>query len=297
MGLKSTRFGVICGRHSDAESRRKRNGRRVRALSPGASSLADLIAPATTAMIITFNEAPNLARCLDRLSWAARILIVDSGSTDATLAIARAYPRVDVVERAFDDFASQCNFGLTKIATPWVLSLDADYALSEALEGEMGSLREGAAQGYAAAFVYRINGRALRGALYPPRTILYRVRGAAYRNEGHGHRVEIPGPVARLAGKIYHDDRKPLATWFDSQKRYARREADYLLSTQLSELGRADRLRRLGWPAPPLVFLYALLAKGCILDGWPGWFYVLQRTAAEILIALELADRRLRREP
>ena len=49
----------------------------------------------------------------------------------------------------------------------------------------------------------------------------------------------------------------------------------------------------MGWPAPPLVFLYALLVKGCVLDGWPGWFYVLQRTAAEIMIALELADRRL----
>lgn len=248
-------------------------------------------------MIITFNEAPNLARCLDRLSWASRILIVDSGSTDATLTIARAYPHVDLVERGFDDFASQCNFGLSRITTPWVLSLDADYALSETLEREITTLREGAAQGYAAAFVYRINGRALRGGLYPPRTILYRARGAAYRNEGHGHRVEVPGPVARLAGKVYHDDRKPLATWFDSQRRYARREADYLLTAPQRALGWPDRLRRMGWPAPPLVFLYALLVKGCILDGWPGWFYVLQRTAAEIMIALELADRRLRRDP
>jgi len=247
-------------------------------------------------MIITFNEAPNLARCLDRLSWAARILIVDSGSTDATLRIARAYPRVDVLERAFDDFASQCNFGLTKITTPWVLSLDADYELSDALEREIAALRDRDAQGHAAAFIYRIKGRALRGALYPPRTILYRVQGAAYCNEGHGHRVEIPGPIARLAGKVYHDDRKPLATWFDSQKHYARREADYLLSAPLSELSRPDRMRRMGWPAPPLVFLYALLVKGCILDGWPGWFYVLQRTAAEIMIALEVVDRRLTRE-
>ena len=169
--------------------------------------------------------------------------------------------------------------------------------MSEALEGEIADLRDGAAQGYAAAFVYRINGRAVRGGLYPPRTILYRARGAAYRNEGHGHRVEVPGPVARLAGKVYHDDRKPLATWFDSQRRYARREAGYLLTAPQRALGWPDRLRRMGWPAPPLVFLYALLVKGCILDGWPGWFYVLQRTAAEIMIALELADRRLRRDP
>ena len=50
----------------------------------------------------------------------------------------------------------------------------------------------------------------------------------------------------------------------------------------------------MAWPSPILVFLYTLLAKGCILDGWPGWFYVLQRTLAETMIAIELVDRRLR---
>ena len=255
--------------------------------------MTDLIASNTTPMIITLNEAPNLARCLDRLKWAQRILIVDSGSSDETLAIARSYPQVDIVLRPFDDFASQCNFGLTQISTPWVLSLDADYELSAALESEILNLRNGSAEGYSAAFIYRIHGRPLRGALYPPRTILYRARRAAYRNEGHGHRIAVAGPVARLAGKLYHDDRKPLSTWFDSQKRYARREADYLLSSPDAALNRSDRLRRLGWPAPPLAFIYTLLWKRCILDGWPGWHYALQRTAAEIMIALELVDRRL----
>jgi hypothetical protein len=42
------------------------------------------------------------------------------------------------------------------------------------------------------------------------------------------------------------------------------------------------------------VFLYTLIFRGCILDGWPGWFYVLQRTLAEIMIAIEIIDRRLR---
>ena len=57
-----------------------------------------------------------------------------------------------------------------------------------------------------------------------------------------------------------------------------------------------DRIRRMGWPAPFIVFFYTLLGKGCILSGQPGWYYVLQRVVAEMLIALELADRRLRRE-
>src|SRR5215510_6995953 len=95
--------------------------------------MGELIAGQTTAMVITYNEGPNLRRCLDRLRWAPRILIIDSGSTDETLDIARQYSQVDIVERPFDDFASQCNFGLAQIKTRWVLSLDADYELSEAL--------------------------------------------------------------------------------------------------------------------------------------------------------------------
>ena len=46
--------------------------------------------------------------------------------------------------------------------------------------------------------------------------------------------------------------------------------------------------------ALPILFLYTLIAKGCILDGWPGWLYVLQRTLAETMVAIELVDRRLR---
>ena len=259
--------------------------------------MADLIAPKATPMIITLNEAPNLARCLDRLLWAQRILIVDSGSSDETLTIARSYPQVDIVHRPFDDFANQCNFGLTQVATQWALSLDADYELSAALEQEILSMREGDAAGYSAAFIYRVHGRPLRGALYPPRTVLYQARRAVYRNEGHGHRIEVQGKVERLDASIFHDDRKPLSTWIDSQKRYARQEADYLLSKPLSALNWPDRLRRMGWPAPLLVFLYTLLWKRCVLDGWQGWYYALQRTAAEIVIALELIDRRLAPSP
>ena len=92
--------------------------------------MSELIAPQTTVLVLSFNEAPNLARCLDRLDWAPRILLVDSGSTDETLEIAGRYANVEVVHRPFDSFASQCNFGLGLIETPWVLSLDADYELS-----------------------------------------------------------------------------------------------------------------------------------------------------------------------
>ena len=70
-------------------------------------------------------------------------------------------------------------------------------------------------------------------------------------------------------------------------------EADHLLTTPRAELKRVDRLRLMGWPAPILVFFYVLFAKRAVLDGAPGWFYAWQRTYAEILLAMELLDRRM----
>jgi glycosyltransferase involved in cell wall biosynthesis len=247
-----------------------------------------------TPLIITYDEAPNIRRTLDKLAWARRIVVIDSGSTDGTVEIMRCYPRVEVIPHPFTDFASQCNYGLTQIATPWVLSLDADYELSDALLRELTSLRPADDNaGYRARFVYRIHGRPLRGTLYPPRTVLYRKSRAVYRKEGHGHRVVVDGEVLTLDGVIYHDDRKPIARWVKSQQLYARDEADHLLGLRAAPT-RADRIRLMAWPAPIAVFLYTLLIKGCAFDGWSGWYYALQRAVAEILIALEIIDRRLR---
>jgi glycosyltransferase involved in cell wall biosynthesis len=83
-----------------------------------------------TPLLLTFNERENIVRTLERLSWAHSILVIDSGSTDETCELARTNPRVRIVHRPFTSFADQCNFGLTQISTPWVLSMDADYVLS-----------------------------------------------------------------------------------------------------------------------------------------------------------------------
>jgi glycosyltransferase involved in cell wall biosynthesis len=248
-----------------------------------------------TPLILTYNEAPNIARTLAKLSWARRIVVIDSGSTDSTLDLLRNYPQADVIQHPFSDFATQCNFGLAQIKTPWVLSLDADYELSNGLVDEIGALTGSeSVAGYRAQFIYRIYGRPLRGTLYPPRVVLYRAEKARYYNEGHGHRVRVAGEVRALRHVIYHDDRKPLARWFASQQRYAVDEARYLYAKPPHELTRADRLRRMAWPAPSGVLFYALFAKGCVFDGWAGWFYALQRLVAEALIALAVLDRRLR---
>ncbi len=247
-------------------------------------------------MLITYNEEANLGRVLAKLGWARRILIVDSGSTDDTLRIAGEHPQVDIVQRPFDSFAEQCNFGLTQVSSEWVLSMDSDYELSDELIDEIHRLEDARdVAGYLTSFVYRIYGRPLRASLYPPRVVLYRVQNSRYQNEGHGHRVALEGEIRPLRSVIYHDDRKPLSRWLQSQLQYAQKEAQHLLAAPEQELSRVDRLRKAGWPAPILAFLYVLVGKRALLDGWAGWLYALQRLLAEVLIALELADRRLRK--
>jgi glycosyltransferase involved in cell wall biosynthesis len=249
-----------------------------------------------TPVIITYNEAPNICRTVDKLLWAPKIVVIDSGSSDGTVEVLRRYPQVEVMHHRFVDFASQCNYGLTQVASPWVLSLDADYELSDELITELKLLAPpDNAAGYRARFVYRIYGRRLRASLYPPRIVLHRKDGAFYRQEGHSHRVVLKGDVLPLDGVIYHDDRKPLERWLTSQQRYARDEAEYLLAAQPGALRPIDRIRLIGWPAPIAVFFYTLFAKGCLFDGWPGWYYALQRTTAELLLALEIMDRRAQR--
>src|SRR5215510_5257772 len=108
-----------------------------------------------TPLLITYNEIANIERTLARLGWARRILVIDSGSTDGTLDVLARDPRIEVRHRPFDSFAEQCNFGLSQVGSEWVLSMDADYELSDALIAELARLQPSAEQmGYSAAFVY-----------------------------------------------------------------------------------------------------------------------------------------------
>jgi len=252
-----------------------------------------------TPLILTFNEKENIARTMAGLSWAKEVLLIDSGSTDGTLEIARsAHPNVRIVTRSFDSFAGQCNFGLTRIVTPWVLSIDADYVLTGELIAELKMLEPPAnVAGYSAQFWYCVFGHRLRSTIYPARTILYRHELARYEDEGHGHRVRVDGAVRALRGKIEHDDRKPLGRWIQEQDSYARIEARHLLKTRTEELGAQDRLRRRIYFAPLAMFWYLLVARGLFLDGWRGWYYVMQRTIAEMLLAIRLLTERERLEP
>jgi len=248
-----------------------------------------------TALLITWNEAANLERTLAGLHWVPRILVIDSGSTDATLALLACHQQVEVLHRRFDSFAAQCNYGLEQVQSPWVLSLDADYVVPEELPWALPSLLDRAEReridGFSLPFTYCIDGHPLRGTLLPPRTCLYRTRCGRYRNEGHGHRLELPGRVERLPWSIRHDDRKPLERWLASQQRYLAEEAANLLATPSARLSAVDRLRKHTPLAPAAALFFCLVVRGGLLDGRAGLTYALQRTYAELLLLLHLREQ------
>lgn len=253
-----------------------------------------------TPVILTHNEALNLPRTLAALAWAKSIVVVDSCSTDGTLALLAADPRVRVFQRAFDSHAAQWNFAIaeTGIGTPWILALDADYVLSNALVAELGALRPDAGTtAFRAHFDYYVRGRRLWGSLYPPVTVLFRAGRGRYVQDGHTQRLEVVGRIDDLRAPIAHDDRKPFAHWRAAQRRYCRLEAAKLAGTPWSRLGWPDRVRRLVVVAPAMVLLYVLIGRGAALQGLAGWQYAFQRTWAEVVLAQELLQRMFGRDP
>ena len=248
---------------------------------------------AITVLLITYNEAPNLRRTLEKLAWASAIVVVDSFSTDDTIEIARSFPQVKIVQRRFDHFANQCNFGLENCQSDWVLSLDADYVLSDGLISELRdwSPKPGINACFAR-FAYCVFGRPLRGSLYPPRAILFRRDSCHYYQDGHAHALRIEGGTDWLSNIVFHDDRKSLGYWVAAQDRYATWEIAKLAELRPNQLSVQDRIRRQIFFAPTLVFFYTLLVKGLVFDGWAGWFYVFQRTLVELLISLRLLQAR-----
>jgi glycosyltransferase involved in cell wall biosynthesis len=246
----------------------------------------DLVTP----LILTYNEAPNIARTLQQLTWAKQIIVVDSFSTDETINILASYPQVKFFQRTFDTHATQWNYGLEQVSTEWVLSLDADYIVTDQLLSEISSSNKSSIDGYFIPFKYCVFSKPLRGTILPPRQALFRKEKCTYIDDGHTQLLVNKGISGQISAPIYHDDRKPFSRWLWAQDRYLLIEANKLLETPTNELSLGDKIRKQKILAPFIVLIYCLILKGGILDGWQGWHYAFQRMLAEIMLSIRIIE-------
>ena len=247
-----------------------------------------------TGLILTWNEETNIGRVLERLNWLEKINIIDSGSTDETIAIIKSYSNTEIFYRQFDTHANQWNYGLSLCNSEWILSLDADYMLTQDFVEEVACfLKSKNYSAFNVAFEFCVFGKPVGKNNTTPRPVLFRKPDCVYYDEGHTQRLKINGTIGNFKNKIRHDDRKPLTRWITNQAFYSMKEAEMLNSTSNAHLPFIFKLRKTKIFAPFLVFFYCLFVQGLIFKGWRGWHYTLQRTIVEMLIALRLVEKKL----
>jgi glycosyltransferase involved in cell wall biosynthesis len=249
-----------------------------------------------TPVLLTFNEAQNIGRTLSHLGWAKDIVVVDSQSTDETVSILRRFNQVRIFQRSFCTHGDQWRYAIegTGIRTAWILRLDADYQVNEALVREMAALDPAApVSAYKIGFDYAVFSHRLISSLYPANTILLRRDCVSVWDKGHTEVWSVNGPMGILKTRIIHDDWKSMDHWTAAQGRYMRRELDRL---RRDRVGLRDWLR-LRPPLMPIVMLfYCLLVKGLIFNGRAGIFYTLQRVVAEAVLSLMVLEDKLRKQ-
>ena len=233
-----------------------------------------------SATIITFNEADNIRAACESVAWADEIVVVDSGSTDATRDVA-ASCGARVIARPWAGFAAQKQFAAEQAAHDWVFSLDADERVSAQLRASVEDLLytpdARLADGYRVARRSFYMGRWIRGGgWYPDHQLrLYRrARGrwrGAYIHESV--KMDEGARVSTLAGDLLHYSVRDAS---HHQRMIGERYAP-LAARQMFEQGRRTSPLRIA-AASPLAFFRGFVLKGGFRDGLAG--YSIARFAA-----------------
>jgi glycosyltransferase involved in cell wall biosynthesis len=223
--------------------------------------------PRVTVTIITKNEAAHIGAAIDSASWADEIIVVDSGSTDDTMALAAA-KGVRVESRSWTGWVDQKNFAASLAANDWIFSLDADERITPALAHEVKGLLSGDPP-CAAYKVPRVTfhlGRWIRTTDFYPdfQTRLYDRRAARWDGQYVHESVKARGPVSRLSQELQHYSYTDLRDHLDRINAYSS-----LAARQMYERGRRARAFDLFAQAPAAFLRNYLLRRG-ILDGSAG---------------------------
>jgi glycosyltransferase involved in cell wall biosynthesis len=220
-----------------------------------------------TATIITLDEERNIARAIESLRCSDEILIVDSGSTDRTVELARNLG-ARVIDANWRGYSAQKNWAAEQASHDWILSLDADEALSEALEAEIWSLKKSGPRhdAYTMPRLARYLGRwILHSGWYPDRKIrLYDRNKAKWVGEFVHESVVSTGRVGHLDANILHFTCESLSEHLKTLDRYTTLAAQEIAARRLPV-----PLRRLIFD-PPWTFLKSFVIQRGFLDGFEG---------------------------
>jgi glycosyltransferase involved in cell wall biosynthesis len=245
-------------------------------------------------VILTRDEDPNIRRCLASVAWADQVVVVDSGSTDRTVPIARSLG-AEVVEQPWLGYSDQREFALRlpQIRRDWVYFVDADEWVSPQLASEIAAnLREPSCAGFAHRLRLVFLGTWIRHCGWYSASAVVRLvdrRYTKYNGNVVGERACVDGPVHRLRNDIVDEDLKGLAAWLHKHVRYAelevqRRGRPAAPWHRLRVIGSRDRddtrplirvvLKDVVFPSipakPAALFVYMYLVRLGLLDGLAG---------------------------
>jgi glycosyltransferase involved in cell wall biosynthesis len=220
-----------------------------------------------SAAIITLNEQQNVARAIESLRCCEEIVVVDCGSTDNTVEIARKLG-ARVVESEWLGFAGQKNFAASQASHDWILSIDADEALSEALEAEIWQLKKNGPKcdAYTMPRLAQYLGRwILHSGWYPDRKIrLYDRNRARWHGDFVHESVRAEGSVCHLENNLLHFTCDSLSQHLRTVDRYTSLAARELVSRKHPVTWRNLLLD------PPWAFFRTYLLQRGFLDGVEG---------------------------
>jgi len=220
-----------------------------------------------SAAIITLNEERNLPRAIESLRCCDEILVVDSGSTDRTVEVAEKYG-ARVIEANWRGYAGQKNYASDQAANDWVLSIDADEALSEELEAEIWQIKKNGPQFDAYTFprlAQYLGKWILHSGWYPDRKIrLFDRRHAKWVGEYVHESVVSEGRVGELNGNLLHYTCGSLSEHLKSMDRYTTLAAEEVVAR-----GKPVGTRRL-LVDPAWTFVRTYFLQGGYLDGVEG---------------------------
>jgi glycosyltransferase involved in cell wall biosynthesis len=220
-----------------------------------------------TVIVPTHNEEANIRECLESVKWADEVMVVDSFSTDSTVDICRSYG-VKLVQHEYVNSAAQKNWILPQAGNRWVLIVDADERVTQALREEIVSSLEGRpeCEGYWIRRRNRFMGKEIRFCGWQRDKVLrFFDRDMGRYEEKHVHaEVVLNGRVGFLKSHLVHESYKDFSSYLSKLDKYSEWGAEDLLKT-----GRRATVLSL-IVRPPARFVRMYLIQMGFLDGLRG---------------------------